>query len=106
MTRFGIGEEDSKVEKSPKVIVKVSTSAFILFRSPANSAKPSGQLPLINFCNLDQNQFRNWAAAGARGRGGGAADVKPSPSAWSGSNRTEISFPMRCLTLTGYFNIV
>jgi uncharacterized protein YbdZ (MbtH family) len=58
-------------KKSQKVIVKVSTSAFILYKSPANSAKPSGQLPLINFCNLDQNQYRNWAAA-APGGGRGA----------------------------------
>ena len=57
-------------KKSQKVIVKVWTSAFILYKSPANSAKPSGQHPLINFCNLDQNLYRNGATAGAFGRGG------------------------------------
>jgi hypothetical protein len=40
------------------------------------------------------------------GGGGEPADVKPSPNAWSGSNGTEICFPMRCLTLTGYLDSV
>ena len=65
-----VGRGGQGEKKGQKVIVKVSTPAFILYRSPASSAKPSGQLPLINFCNLDQNQYRNWAAAGARGGGG------------------------------------
>ena len=50
------------------------------------------QLPLIKFRNLDQNQFWYWAAAVARDTCTAPAVIKPSPNAWSGSNRTAFTF--------------